>query len=101
MKILTKPYTIKEMKANKVDIFETQYIEGYIEVSLDEIIKRDYEEFLDLISEKLTGSILLREVVYKIIGLNDQNNNIILFVSGDATIILEDEIDFEEDEDDF
>lgn len=64
-------------------------IKGVISVDLHECINLDLEGFLDLISERLTGSLLLSNSDYKLI---DMDGDCLLFeVTGDAGLILESE----------
>jgi hypothetical protein len=68
---------------------ENSVVKGVIEIELAEVIDNDFESFLDVISEKLTGSTLLMGTDYSIVGRN--GNAILLAVTGDASMILEDE----------
>ena len=83
MEILGKPLTKKAMKVikNKDNI-----VEGIISVCLADVIDNDLESFLDEISEKLTGSPLLMDINYSIVGGAGQT--IFLKVSGDVSEIL-------------
>ena len=70
------------------------YVEAYIEVDIDDIIGKNYEEFLDFISEELVGSDLLMDIDYAAVGMTE-DYLIILRVFGDVSNI----IDSEDDED--
>lgn len=62
------------------------YIEGVVAVELSDIIDRDFDGFLDLLSEKLTGTELLMDINYQVVG-HDEN---ILFINvrGDVSDIV-------------
>jgi hypothetical protein len=62
---------------------------GVIAVDIHEFINNDLESFLDLISERLTGSPLLSDLDYKILG--NKGDDIFLKVTGDASLILDGE----------
>lgn len=87
MHILTEPMTIEEIKKNRS---EDNYVEGIVPISLDQVIHNDFETFLDIISNKLVGSILLMDVNYSVVGHQDEYT-ILLNVSGDASQIIDDE----------
>lgn len=70
---------------------ENNYVEGYVQIHISEMIDNDYEAFLDAISEELVGSDLLMDVNYDVVGLADEPNELILKVSGDASAIVESE----------
>lgn len=65
------------------------FIEGQVTVELKEITHRDHEQFLDLLSERLTGSDCLGGIDYTIIG--HTKTAIILKVTGDACYIIDEE----------
>ena len=69
---------------------KNNYVEGYVQIHISEMIDNDHEAFLDAISEKLVGSDLLMDVSYDVVGLADEPNELILKVSGDVSTILED-----------
>ena len=81
---ITKTMTIDDINKQKD---EKNYIEGNIIVSLDDILDINIEDFMDILSTKLTGSPLLMDIGYQIIGT--QNNNLIIHVTGDASSILD------------
>ena len=97
-KVWLQPMTTEEIKA-VAD--ENCFISGVIKVDIFEYVGNgDYEDFLDAISEALTGSSLLMEVSHEIVGITD-DGYLLLLVTGDATMILDDEDDDDEgDEDD-
>lgn len=79
---------------------ENNYVEGYIEVHVSTLVDNDLESFLDIISEELVGSDLLMDVNYSVVGLED-NDMLILKVSGDVSSIIDEEEDnyFDDEED--
>ena len=85
---LTKPLTREEMQ-ERAD--QHNYITGTVAVS-SEVLTRDLEERMDAIAEALTGSPLLMDIGYTIVGLNDKET-LALEVSGDISAIIEEEWD--------
>lgn len=69
---------------------ENNYVEGYVQIHISEMINNDREAFLDAISENLVGSDLLMDISYDVVGLADEPNELILKVSGDVSAIIED-----------
>jgi hypothetical protein len=60
-------------------------------VSLNEIINNDFEGFLDLLSEKATGDVLLSDIQYKAVNVN-KNGFIEIEVIGDDSLCHEEEL---------
>lgn len=86
VKILEKPLTIEEIKAQKD---ENNYISGNIIITLSDAIGHELDEFLDFLAEELTGNETLMDIRYEEIGF--VSGGIILKVSGDVSMILEDD----------
>ena len=82
--ILSKPYTLEELKANADD---NNIVYGWISLPLHQVIDNDFENFLDNLSLKLTGTELLSETNYELV-CND-GDNLIFYVEGDISLILE------------
>ena len=62
---------------------ENGRVEGYIHIHMSDMIDNNYEDFLDLLSERLIGSQCLCEIDYEAVTLADNEpNTIILKVSG-------------------
>jgi hypothetical protein len=81
-----KPYTHKELlKLTRGN--PTNIVEGIISLKLDEIIGKDTEAFVDLISEKLVSSDMLSDVSYRVFSLD--GDEIYLLVKGDVTFIID------------
>lgn len=56
---------------NKIwPVDDNQYADARIDIELREAINRDLEEFLDLITEKAFGSIMLSDIRYSVIGVS-------------------------------
>ncbi len=74
---------------------ENNYVEGFIQIHVSDLIDNDYETFLDIISENLVGSDLLMDVNYEVVALagKEYPNELILKVSGDASTILEPDVE--------
>ena len=62
-----------------------------VKVSLSELIDHNLEGFLDLISELATGSPLLMDINYALIGVDTDEQAVILRVTGDTSAIEENE----------
>lgn len=60
-------------------------LKATVKVSLSEIIHLDSEGFLDLLSELATGGPLLMDIHYKVVGIGDEPNTIMLEVTGDGS----------------
>lgn len=74
---------------------DNNYIRGIVKVALSDMIENDLEGFLDLISEKLTGSPLLMDIGYEPVSVFEEE--LYLLVSGDVSGILDEEQNNEED----
>lgn len=89
MNIVLQPLTKKEIK-EQAD--ESGFVEGVVPVELSALIDNNFEEFLDLISEKLVGSPTLMEVQYEVSHsplTNEDEHTVMIKVSGNASVILE------------
>ncbi len=51
---------------------------------LDDLVGADYEEFLDMLSERATGSILLMDISYGAISVRN-DGSLIVWVEGDTS----------------
>lgn len=90
LNVLMKPLTKEQMK---VMVDEKCYIKGIVPVELSDMIDCSLDEFLDMLSEKLTDSPCLMEINYNIVGvINDYT--VAMEVSGDVSEIL----DFDDEE---
>ena len=65
---------------------EDGWIEHTVVVDLSSIISRDLEGFLDLLSEKLVGNDLLKDINYDVVG--HRGDELFIRVSGDARAVL-------------
>ncbi len=72
---------------------ENNYVEGYVQIHISDMIDNDYDGFLDLISEKLVDSDLLMDINYEVVAQAKKMfpDELILKVTGDASSIVEDE----------
>lgn len=75
---LDKPLTAE-------DVDSDGWVRGVIRVELSELISNDLEGVLDILSERLTGSGLLSDITYDVVG-ND-GDTLFVRVSGDAGLI--------------
>lgn len=88
---LTEPLSEEEIKSMRD---EAGYISGIVAVSLSDLIEGDRDYFLDYISYKLTGSPLLMDIDFKVVGGVPENEDLVLMkVVGDASGIVEVEYD--------
>lgn len=86
-KVLDKPLSVKELSdLSKKD--ESGFITGVVPIDLDTLVEDgfDYEQFLDAISERLTGSVLLQDISYRVVG--HDGNTLHIEVHGDPSSIL-------------
>ena len=82
-----------QKKAEEVlaDRDENNYVEGYVQLHVSDLIDSDYEKFLDLLSVSLVDSDLLMDITYEIVKLADAKNELIFKVRGDASSVVEEE----------
>lgn len=83
--ILERALTHEELK--KI-VDKDGYIQAIIKVDLFDVIKTDAEGFLDMLSEQLIGSVLLREINYNIVGSLGKKH-ILLEVTGNVLEFLD------------
>lgn len=67
---------------------EDNRISGIAYIDINDMINGNIEDFNDLLSEQLTGTDLLTDISYEIIGIAD-NQTALIYVTGDAANILE------------
>lgn len=84
---LTSPLTQDEM-TSRLD--ENGYITGLVLVDLSELIDNEFEETLDMLSERLTGSIRGMDINYNVVAVQDDGFSLIMKVSLDPSMILDD-----------
>ena len=70
-------------------LYEMGQCSGVVAVDLNDIIDGDLESFLDLLSTLLTGSPMLSDIEYKVVGADA--GDVLIEVDGDPTLILADE----------
>lgn len=85
--VLRKPLSMTAMK--KLAKKDNWWICGTVQVDLSEIVGLDLEGFLDLISQRLTGTDILENQSYEIVG--HIKDSLLLFIEGDARAILKTE----------
>ena len=90
LNVLMKPLTKEQMK---VMVDEDYYIKGIVPVALGDMIDYSFDDFLDILSEKLTDSPCLMDIQYKVVGVVNENV-VAMEVSGDVSEIL----DFDDEE---
>jgi hypothetical protein len=79
-KLLTTPITSKDMRGKK-------WVKGVVPMELSYFIDNSVEEILDGLSELLTGSSLLCDIDYRVVGhLKDELH---ILVEGCPSMILE------------
>lgn len=84
--IMDEPYTTGQMKEALRGASEG-YITGIVPVDLSDIVEGDLESFLDLLSEKVTGTELLMDINYDVVGFEE--NTLFIKVTGDVSNIVE------------
>ena len=94
MTILTKPYTLAEMFANRDD---QGYVSGNLVLAMDDLLYKDIETINDLLGQRLVGSELMMEPEYEPNGVLD--GKVILRVSGDVSEVIDRELDDAPDKD--
>ena len=73
------------------------FLTAEIRVELDDVVEKDQEEFNDLLSEGLIGSLSGTDISYELVGFERTNNILLLAVTLDATMHLEDNEDEDQD----
>ena len=63
-------------------------MKAHVTVSLSEIVECTTEEFLDLISERATGTELLMDINYKVTGFSADGRELFMEVTGDDSEVL-------------
>lgn len=84
--VLKQPLTIQEIRELAAKD-EHGLISGVIACDLSDAINRDLEEWLDFISEELTGDCRLMGSSYKVVGTDGDALHVL--VSGDPSMILD------------
>ncbi len=69
---------------------EDNYVTGYVQLHISDVIDNDNEGFLNLLSESLVGNELLMDIQYDVVATTN-NDEIIFKVTGDVSSILDDE----------
>ncbi len=93
--VLKKPLTKTAIKAQLAGTGKRYHgepgepwpgIDGVVAIGLSEVVDRDFEQFLDLLSERLTGTELLENIDYDVVG--HDGNELHILVSGDPAGVL-------------
>ena len=87
-RVLAEPLSLEQIRdmASEND----GWVTGVVSVDLAEVIDGDIEVFNDILSERLTGGGLLSDIGYRVVGLGESINELLIEVSGDAAMILDD-----------
>lgn len=83
-KVIEKPFSIKKIR--KLTKNGERFLEGVVSVDLSEVVDADLEGFLNILSERLTGSVLLENFSYLAVGAAE--NTLHIRVCGDARLTL-------------
>jgi hypothetical protein len=78
----------KKFKYPKPHIDKEGYLRGVIAVDLNEIVERDLEGFLSLLSQRLSNTDVLADIYYEIVGF-DAPDTLYLETWGDPSMVLE------------
>ena len=76
--IVERPLSVDEIRSH---MDGRGMIHGIVRISMAEAVRGEYEEFLDLLSMKLTGTELLTDISYNIVGTDPDSG-----LSGEALI---------------
>lgn len=82
-----EPTDVLSIEQMKEMMSKDNFVSGVVSVSIHECINSDLEQFLDIISERLTGSSLLSNSNYELLG--QDGDNLLFRVTGDASLIIE------------
>lgn len=91
-KHLREPMTLEQIQVASMPQAQgegPQRIDGIIFLSLNEIIGGDIETFDTKLSERLTGTDLLLDIHYALLGVDVVNDKLYFRVEGDPSMILE------------
>ena len=88
------PGYVKLPNGNLVCIDNDGFIAVKVEIELSDIIDSSLEEFLDLLSEKATGTELLSNISYAVVG--HTGNTLEVTVTGDVSSIEVEDVDAEQ-----
>ena len=79
---LTEPMGLDELRYF-ADRSETGEVEATVGVYLDEVANGDYEDFLDLVTERVCGGkALLSDISTSVVGVDTDNGKVLVKVSG-------------------
>ena len=85
MEIMKKQYTkeqIKELTKDKM------WISGIVRMNVSDLIDHDFEDFLDICSEELTDTYLLMEIDYKVVGFDEEKQELYMKIEGNPEEII-------------
>jgi len=82
--LLSEPLTAQEMR-DQAD--ENGALRAFVAVDIDQAVTLDAQGFLDLLSERITGTPHLLDIEYQVIG--NEGNTLLLDVGGSAQAILQ------------
>lgn len=85
--VIQQPLSAAELQ-KRAD--ESGFVSGIVSVSLGEIIEANHEGFLDLLSQRLTGTEILADISYSVEGLA-AHDSLLIAVTGDVNAIIETE----------
>lgn len=85
---MTPTFSLAELRAQEEGGGSFPYVTGVVTMDLDDIVNFDLEWFLDEISEKLVGSIMLLDVSYRAIGVLE-DGSLQVEVTGDVSDVLD------------
>ena len=89
MRTIERPLTKREIRNRLIP--NTRTIKGVIPVGLNELIDMDLEEFLDYCGNSMIGSPCLMDINYEVSGIRNDGQTILVEVTGEVDIDLEDE----------
>lgn len=84
--VLTEPLNASQIR-ERLD--ELNFVSGVVSVNLSDAIDGDLESWLDLLGRALVGHDTLMEINYKVVGLGDTEDELLVLVTGDPRLVLE------------
>lgn len=83
--VLDQPLSSQELRQRQDG---NGYLSAVVRISLSQVIHSDFEAFLDALSEALTGTGMLMDIHYELVGC-ELTGDLLFKVSGDVTLYCE------------
>jgi hypothetical protein len=82
---LTEPLTLDEIE-RQYNL--TESVKGVVCMELNDMLEHDLDSFLDALGNKLTGSNLLMDISYQLVGVSE-DHCMLIEVTGDPSMIFD------------